>query len=595
MDHSVNTPPAAQASFTSCGQFATRLIGLLEQALALVSRISTRLHHGIGRLGMVFASVLLLGMAPMAWLLWHVAETGRADQTREAQVRLLQAARFASALQTDAIASIGNTLATVVEMPMGWALDDAGCVARVRRIADQHPYIAGLAVLRADGTVLCSQAGAGRGVNLADRDYVRLALRRPGLAVGRPVVARISGMVVLPMALSLAGPARGDHSQPTLLAATLDLAHIARMLAGSQNLRGDAAGGRVKILDTDGRMLVDYPPTGARLVHDHPLNTALMSAQEGVLDMPGHDGLQRLFGFAHASEGDTVYAVTVLAASVTGPADARFRTVAALALLAALTGLALAFQLARFRILRPMAVLTQAATRAQGGAPAALPTRRLPQEFEVLRQAMASMLAAVQHREANLEQANRDLVRLAARDALTGIANRRAFDGALAEAFAQAQSAAETVALLIFDVDFFKKFNDRYGHLQGDECLRKVAATIAAMPLREADLAARLGGEEFVLLLPDTDTDGAVAVAERTIEAIRDRRMLHEDGPIGVVTASCGVASCRPIPGMDAAALIAAADAALYRAKAMGRDRVATARDVASAGVVGEIEAGMQA
>jgi diguanylate cyclase (GGDEF)-like protein len=531
----------------------------------------------------------------MAGLLWHVAETGRADQTREAQARLLQAARFANAVQADAIASIGQTLALVADLPMDWALDEPACVARVQRIADQHPYIAGLAVLRRDGVVLCSQAGAGRGVNLADRDYVRQALRRPGLAVGKPVVARISGMVVLPMALGLAEQGNREAGEPALLAATLDLTHIARMLAGSQNLRGDAAGGRVKILDTDGRMLVDYPPTGMRPVHDHPLNTALMTAQEGVLHMQGHDGMQRLFGFAHASEGFTVYAVTLLADSVTGPAEARFRAVEALALVAALAGLALAFQLARRRILRPMAVLIQVAMRAQAGAPVAFPSRNLPYEFEVLRQAMVSMLAAVTHREANLEQANRDLVRLAARDALTGIANRRAFDDALNEAFAQAQSAGESVALVIFDVDFFKKYNDRYGHLHGDECLRKVAATIAAMPMREADLAARLGGEEFVLLLPATDTDGAVAVAQRTIDAIRDRRMLHEDGPIGLVTASCGVASCRPIPGMDAAALIAAADAALYRAKAMGRDRVVTARDVASAGVVGEIEARMQA
>jgi diguanylate cyclase (GGDEF)-like protein len=108
------------------------------------------------------------------------------------------------------------------------------------------------------------------------------------------------------------------------------------------------------------------------------------------------------------------------------------------------------------------------------------------------------------------------------------------------------------------------------------------------MPIREGDLAARMGGEEFVLLLPGTETEGAIAVAQRALAALRDRMILHEegvvneDGPVGIVTASVGVAACRPCPGLDATALIAAADAALYCAKAAGRNRVVAAHDVAA-------------
>lgn len=547
------------------------------------------------RIGPSFAGVLMLAITPMAVLLLHVAETGRADQRDEAQARLMQAARFATTMQTEAVATIRQALGLLGRLPADWAESPEGCVAMMREMVRQHPFMAGLLVVRASGAVLCSHRGVEQGITLADRPYFREALRRPELSIGSPVEARTSGNVVLPMAMRMAVNMERDDDPPLVLAAALDLDRVARLLAGAQNLRGGDSSGSVQVFDTNGRMLAQYPENTAAMVQGHPFNQAVLSAPEGVLDLPGHDGVRRLVGFAHAGEAGTVYAASIPAAAVSGPADQRYRTVAAFGVLAWLAGIVLAFRIVEWRVLDPLAVLSEAARRVRQGIAHTMPREPLPGEFEELRGAMAAMLETLETREASLQVANRDLVRLAGRDALTGIANRRAFDAALAEAFAQAQATGDSVGLAIFDVDFFKKYNDRYGHLQGDECLRKVAATIAGMPIRESDMAARLGGEEFVLLLPATETDGAVAVAQRTIEAIRDRCMLHEDGPAGVVTASCGVASCRPIPGMDPAALIAAADVALYRAKATGRDCVVTARDVASAGVVGEIEAGMQA
>jgi diguanylate cyclase (GGDEF)-like protein len=392
-------------------------------------------------------------------------------------------------------------------------------------------------------------------------------------------VARTSGALMLPMALGMSPTA--PQAGPLVLGAALDLDAVARVVSGSQGLRQADGDGIVKVFDTNGVLLAAYPPMPPGKRPAVPFRQAVLAAIEGAAEVPAHDGAMRLVGFAHAGEGGTVYAVSALSDAVTRPASQRYRTVAAMGVLAWLAGLILAFRLVEWRVLEPLAVLLRAARAAQAGTHHPVSQERLPHEFEVLRRAMAAMMDAVESREATLQQANRDLARLAERDALTGIANRRAFDEALAGAWTQALEAGESLALAIVDVDFFKRFNDRYGHLRGDDCLRKVAQVLAGVRLRERDMAARMGGEEFVLLLPGTETEGAVAVAERALDAIRDRMMLHEDSPAGIVTVSIGVAACRPLRGLDAAALVAAADAALYGAKSAGRDQVVTAGAVA--------------
>jgi len=129
-------------------------------------------------------------------------------------------------------------------------------------------------------------------------------------------------------------------------------------------------------------------------------------------------------------------------------------------------------------------------------------------------------------------------------------------------------------AMILTDVDFFKKYNDRYGHVAGDACLRKVAGAIATGARRPADLAARYGGEEFALILPDTDLDGAMAVAELIRAAVAALAIEHADSASGRVTLSLGVVAGYPgsEPDHMACAWVEAADAALYEAKAAGRD-----------------------
>lgn len=168
------------------------------------------------------------------------------------------------------------------------------------------------------------------------------------------------------------------------------------------------------------------------------------------------------------------------------------------------------------------------------------------------------------------------LASLAATDGLTGLANRRAFDERLADEWARARRDGTPLSLLLIDVDHFKAFNDHYGHLAGDGCLRALGRILSAHPRRPADLAARYGGEEFAVLLPNTDADGCARVGEEIRGALRDLAMLHaQNPPSRLVTVSVGAATGFPSETTtDSSALVAAADRALYAAKDSGRDRL---------------------
>jgi len=171
-----------------------------------------------------------------------------------------------------------------------------------------------------------------------------------------------------------------------------------------------------------------------------------------------------------------------------------------------------------------------------------------------------------------------ELQRLATRDGLTSVANRRSFDDMLNMEWRRASRESRALSLLMVDVDFFKRFNDTYGHQGGDECLRQVAAAMSGVVKRASDAVARYGGEEFAILLPATEPDGALIVAERIRAAVTALRLPHSGSEVADhVTVSIGVASIQVTGNGVPSSLVAAADAALYRAKHTGRNRVVQA------------------
>ncbi len=204
-----------------------------------------------------------------------------------------------------------------------------------------------------------------------------------------------------------------------------------------------------------------------------------------------------------------------------------------------------------------------------------------PVNLIILRQRIRSMLQQSQQVKdkfriaEELQQDNRQLKILASRDSLTKLSNRRSFEQYLRQEWERMERMAAPLSLIMCDIDFFKNYNDTYGHPAGDQCLVRVGAAMRNTVRRSGDLVARYGGEEFVIVLPNTDILGAVFVAEGVRSAIKLLKIQHQNSAAGsCVTMSLGVAMVYPTAQLAITELINASDQALYQAKQNGRDRV---------------------
>ena len=260
-------------------------------------------------------------------------------------------------------------------------------------------------------------------------------------------------------------------------------------------------------------------------------------------------------------------------------ADDTVQLALAIGLVAALFASALAWLAAR-RLSVDLYALADAASGVEAGRPGSdIPAMQSSREVQQLSQSLGRMthhlVAAreameekVRLRTLELEAANRALDLQARTDALTGLLNRRGFETQMAFAVALARRSSRPLSLITVDVDHFKRVNDTYGHEAGDEVLRRLARTLESR-LRGSDVVARLGGEEFVALLPDTDLNGAQSIAHALVAAMAEQ----QDPVVGTITVSAGVATMRGAED-NGAAMLRRGDAALYEAKGQGRNRV---------------------
>ncbi|WP_392531577.1 diguanylate cyclase domain-containing protein [Nostoc sp. C117] len=196
-----------------------------------------------------------------------------------------------------------------------------------------------------------------------------------------------------------------------------------------------------------------------------------------------------------------------------------------------------------------------------------------PIHWPVLRQRVKRLIQQSQLQQ-KLEAINLELQRLVTIDGLTEVANRRGFEEYFAQEWQRMKREQSPISLIICDVDFFKLYNDTYGHRIGDRCLQEIAKAIKDIVKRPGDLVARYGGEEFAVILPNTDTLGATYIAENICDAVRKLAIPHRNSQVSpYVTLSAGFTTEIPQQSSDLEEMIAAADLALYQAKAAGRDR----------------------
>lgn len=203
-------------------------------------------------------------------------------------------------------------------------------------------------------------------------------------------------------------------------------------------------------------------------------------------------------------------------------------------------------------------------------------------ERDTAYQALRDMQQQLEHSNAQLEESNRELQRLSSLDGLTGIANRRQFDKTLDLEWQRALRNCSDLSLVMIDIDYFKRFNDSYGHQAGDDALKAVALALHRIVHRPSDLVSRYGGEEFAVILPETDATGTLRVAEKMRAAVQRLDLRHMSSPVAdKISISIGIATLSACGNVNPDTLLAAADDALYRAKHSGRNRIEIA-DLAS-------------
>jgi diguanylate cyclase (GGDEF)-like protein len=375
-------------------------------------------------------------------------------------------------------------------------------------------------VIDAAGRVLAgSTDGWSAATRLDDRDYFKVHVASEvGLFVSKPFVSRLSGRPSVALSRRIdddAGRFAG------VVAGTIDLDYLSRLYAGLTLGTGSA----VALLRMDGTVIAREPPMAADApgwIGDRDGFTRMRSAQSGTFEgVSPFDGRHGITSFHRVGDLPLIQAMEV---GEDGAYATWWRRAAAVA-----------------------GLLT------------------------VLCLCVMGLCLALTRELARRVAAEATLSRLAGTDPLTGLANRRSFDVALAAEWSTA--AAEPVSLLMVDADAFKAYNDLFGHQAGDDVLRRVARCLEAFAHERGGVACRWGGEEFALLLRGPSEPEAAEVADELCRSVRGLGLEHPRGVGGVVTVSVGVASTRPSDGGTAQALLADADAALYRAKAEGRDR----------------------
>ena len=481
--------------------------------------------------------VLLVGA--QAWSVWTAYKARLSENT--AATSNMAGALAAQAESTVRI--VDTVLAGVVEQVEhdGLAAASADRMRlHLRNMAGQVEELHGLFIYGADGSWLVSSLDRPITGNNADREYFQYHLKNPerGMHIGRPIRSRSTGVWVLPVSRRIDN---ADGSFAGVALGTIRIDFFADLYD-----RFDVGREGVVMLTLDDATMVYRRPFDERLIgtsvaagpifqmyqREGPVGSAMLRSRV--------DGVVRLYSYRHVDGLPLIVATAQSKREIFAEWQQSSLLVASGTLLAVVLLAVVGTRLVRQIVIRDQ--LTRELRIAKG----------------------------------DLQARNQALTLLATNDGLTGIANRRHFDEVLARELQRAARSNTPVSLVLVDVDCFKKYNDHYGHVAGDDCLRQVAATLAKGLGRPTDLAARYGGEEFALLLPATGQVGARYVAERLRLAVLELGLPHAANAGGVVTISAGVHTFDGTTDTagEAEAFVARADALLYRAKAGGRNRV---------------------
>jgi diguanylate cyclase (GGDEF)-like protein len=518
-------------------------------------------------LGLILLTPLMLERA-------HSLEENRSRQIAYASAELASIAQHSVQAQREIISSVETMMKSAAYIRASVGGVGKSCDLLRASMQFELPWIRNLSIVGGDGRVQCSTFPRLVGVDLGDRGYFKQAVASRSFAFSDYLIGRASRLPLMTAAYPVTAIAADEQA---VIVAGIDLGWMSKVM---DDLRG-RPGVSAFLIDSEGTV-VAAPSDQASMI-GHPLDNAPSAVASKTTDSEDScsvsyiaaDGSKSKVSATRIPGAGSRLLINIDEALAAADADHEIRiaflqlgVVFLLVLIGALIG-------AEKLIIRPIEMMTAVATRfGQGDWSVRAPRNRLPAEFVPLARAFNAMAAQLGARERELVATNDRLTVMASIDMLSGLANRRGFQSRLDFEWLKAQQCGADLSLMMIDVDHFKLFNDTYGHPEGDVCLSRLGETLSGIAADTMGFAGRYGGEEFCLLLPNTDAARALEIGERVRVAVQNLAMPHCTSNHGTVTVSVGVASTRPNDAERPGDLIEAADAALYAAKHRGRNAV---------------------
>ena len=439
------------------------------------------------------------------------------------------------------------------------------------------PWILSIMIVSKNGLVQCSTLNKLVGLDLSDREYFKQARETGGFVFSDFLFAKSSQRPIMMAAYPVSAINREEDS---IVVAGMNLDWMSKIMSNLGSRPG------VSAVLVDGAGVVLAAPADQASMIGRPLDTLpLLSAvaekvigsdqPDGSLSFADGGGSKRIVHFVRIPGTQSRLVVSIDESSVTAAINREIRSAYLQLLFVCLFVLLGALVAAEKLIIRPINMMVAMAKRfGEGDWSVRAARNRLPAEFVPLARAFNAMAARLIERERELVATNARLTVIASIDMLSGLANRRGFQSRLDFEWMKAQQHGSELSLLMIDVDHFKLFNDSYGHPEGDVCLARLGETLAGIAAETMGFAGRYGGEEFCLLVPNTDSKRALEIGEIVRAAVLNLAMPHCTSHYQTVTVSVGVASAKPNDKQQPGDLIEAADAALYAAKHRGRNAV---------------------
>jgi diguanylate cyclase (GGDEF)-like protein len=439
------------------------------------------------------------------------------------------------------------------------------------------PWIRDLLIVGKDGRVQCSTREALVGLDLSDRATLVRARKIRDFAFSDFLLSNADNKPIMMAAYPVSAI---DEKSESVIVADVNLDWMSKIMG---NL-GGRPGILAILVDSTGTVLA-APADQASMIGRPLGNLPALSAiaAKGIspdqaaasLSFVAPDSSRRTVNFVRIPGTGSRLIICIDEAKVSAAINREIRTAYLQLAFVCLFVLLGALIAAEKLIIEPIETMATIAKRfGQGDWSARAARKRLPAEFIPLARAINAMAAQLGRRERELVANNDRLTVMASIDMLSGVANRRGFQSRLDFEWMKARQYDSELSLLMIDVDHFKLFNDTYGHPEGDACLSRVGETLAGIASETMGFAGRYGGEEFCLLLPNTDIKRALEIGEIVRAAIQNLALPHATSSYQAVTVSVGVACTRPNDALGSCELIEAADAALYIAKHRGRNTV---------------------